>query len=125
MFKVSQYFQLKTCVLPALCLNIVYQFFGLCDLCLTYIDMSTHHLSIKVGEHLSFHLKTESSIKDHIMFSNICGNSKFTINSFKIIKKCNSNCETKIHKDLLCKKYNLGLNQHLFANRSSFSLNIF
>ena len=73
--------------------------------------MPTCHLSNRVGEHLGFHLKTESSVKDHNMFCDICDNSKFNVNSFKIIKKCNSNFETKIHKALLIKKHNPGLNR--------------
>ena len=63
-FKVSHYFKLKTRVQPALCLNIVYQFSCSCDSSLTYIVMSTCHLSIRVGEHLGFRLKTKSSVKD-------------------------------------------------------------
>ena len=82
-FKVSQYFQLKTRVPPALCSKIVCQFSCSCDSSLTYIGMSTRHLSIRVGEHLSFHLKTESSVKEHIMSCDICVNSKFNVNSFK------------------------------------------
>ena len=90
-----------------------------------YIGMSTRHLSIRVGEYLSFHLKTESSVKDHIMSCDICADFKFNVNSFKVIKKCKSNFETKIHKGLLIKKHNPGLNRQLFPNGSSFLLNIF
>ena len=64
-------------------------------------------LSISLG----FHLKTESSVKEHIMSCDICANSKFNINSFKIIKKCNSNFETKIHEVLRIKKHNPALNR--------------
>ena len=124
-FKVSHYFQLKTRVPPALCSNIVYQFSCSCDSNLTYIGMSTRHLSTRVREHLGFHLKTESSVKDHIMSCHSCSNIKFSVNSFKIIKKCSYNFETKIHEALLIKKHNPKLNRKLFANGSSFLLNIF
>ena len=87
--------------------------------------MSTCHLSTRVGEHLGFHLKTESSVKEHIMSYDSCSNIKFNVNSFKIIKKCNSNFETKIHEALLIKKHKPKLNRQLFANGSSFLLNIF
>ena len=87
--------------------------------------MSTRHLSIRLGEHLGFYLKTDSAVKDHIMSCDICANSKFNVNSYKIIKKCNSNFETKIHGALLIKKHNPGLNRQLFANGSWFLLNIF
>ena len=124
-FKVSHYFQLKTCVPPALCSNIVYQFSCLCDSNLTYIGMSTCQLNTRVGEHLGFQLKTESSIKEHIISCDIFSSTRFNVNSFKIIKKCNFNFETKIHKALLIKKHNPKLNRQLFANGSSFLLNIF
>ena len=101
---------MKTRVPSVLYLNIVYQFSCSCDTSLTYIGMSTHHLSIRLSEHLGFHLKTESTIKDHIMSCDICSNSKFNINVFNIIKKCNFNFETKIYKALLIKKHNPGLN---------------
>ena len=78
-----------------------------------------------MGERLGFHLKTKSSVKDRIMSCNICANSKFNVNSFKIIKKCNSNFETKIYEALLIEKHNPGLNRQLFAYGSSFLLNIF
>ena len=123
-FKVSHYFQLKTRVPPALCSNIVYQFLCLCDSNLMYISMSTRHLITRVGEHLGFQLKTESSVKEHIMSCDICSNTKFNVNLFKIIKKCNSNFETKIYEALLIKKHNPKLNRQLFANGSSFLLNI-
>ena len=82
--------------------------------------MLTRHLSIRVGEHLRFHLKTESFVKNHIMSCDIYPNTKDNINLFKIIKECNSNFETKIYEALLSKKHILGLNQQLFANRISF-----
>ena len=45
-------------------------------------------------------------------------------NSFKTIKKCNSNFETEIREVLLIKKHNPGLNRQIFGNESSFLLNI-
>ena len=84
-FKVSQYLKLKARIPPALCSNIVYQFSCLCDLRLTYIGMSTRHLSIRVGEHLGFYLKTESSVEDYITSCNICANTKFNINWFLLV----------------------------------------
>ena len=50
----SQYFQMKTSVPPALCWNIFYQFFCSCDSSLTDIVMSTRRLSIRVGEPWAF-----------------------------------------------------------------------
>ena len=100
--------EMKTGGLPALCSNIVYQFLCSCDSSLTYIGVSTRHLSIRVGEHLGFHLKTERSVKNHVMSCDICANTKFNVNLFKIIKKCYSDFETKFHEALLIKKHNFG-----------------
>ena len=87
--------------------------------------MLTRHLSIRLGEYLGFHLKTESSFKYHIMFCDIRTNNKYNVNLFKMIKKCNFNFETKIHEALLIKKHNPGLNRQIFASGSSFLLSIF
>ena len=65
------------------------------------------------------------SLKNHIMSCDVCADTKYNLNSFKIIKKCNSNFKTKIHEALLIKNYNLGLNRKLFANGLSFLLNTF
>ena len=70
-------------------------------------------------------MKTKSSVEDHIMSCDVCANSKFNVNLFKIINKCNSTLETKIYEVLLIKKHNSQLNRQLFANGSSFLLNIF
>ena len=45
------------------------------------------------------------------MSYNICANTKYYINSFRIIQKCNCNFETKIQEALLIKKHNPGLNR--------------
>ena len=42
----------------------VYQFYCSCDASLTYVDMSTCHLSNSVGEYLGFHLKTKKIVKN-------------------------------------------------------------
>ena len=71
--------------------------------------MLTSHLSIRVGEYLDFDLKTESSVKDHMISCNICANNKYNVNLFKIIKKYTSNFKTKIHEALLIKHITLDL----------------
>ena len=40
-------------------------------------------------------------------------------------KECKPNFHTKIHEALFIKKFNLGLNRQLFANGSSFLINVF
>ena len=71
--------------------------------------MSTRNLSSRVGEHLGIHLKTESSVKIRIMSCEISAATKFKVNFFKIIKKCNSNFKTKIYKVLLIKNITFDL----------------
>ena len=96
-----------------------------CDAKLTYIDMSTRHLSTRAKEHLDFNSQVSSAIKNHIICCNVCSSVKLNLNSFKIIKKCKSEFHTKIHEALFIKKRNPGLNRQLYANGSSFLLNVF
>ena len=39
-----------------------------------------------MDEHLDFYLKTESSVKYHIVSCEMCANTKYNVNSSKIIK---------------------------------------
>ena len=87
--------------------------------------MSTQHLSTRAREHLDFNSQVSSAIKNHIMCHNVCSSVKLNLNSFKIIKKCKSEFHTKIHEALFIKKCNPSLNQQLYANGSSFLLNVF
>ena len=87
--------------------------------------MSTRYLSIRAKEHLDFNSQVSSAIKNHIMCCNVCSSVKLNLNSFKIIKKCKSEFHTKIHEALFIKKRNPGLNRQLYANGSSFLLNVF
>ena len=105
--------------------NVIYEFTCSCDANLTYIGMSTRHLSIRAKEHLDFNSQVSSAIKNHIMCCNVCSSVKLNLNSFKIIKKCKSEFHTKIHEALFIKKRNPGLNRQLYANGSSFLLNVF
>ena len=124
-FKVKSYFQLKSKTPVALCSNVVYHFTCSCDTNKTYIGMSSRHLSTRVQEHLNFNSNQKSSIKDHIMSCNICSNKKTGLDSFKIIRKCRSEYDTKIHEALLIKKHSPALNRQLYANGSSFLLQVF
>ena len=92
---------------------------------LTYIGMSTQHLSTRVRKHLEFNSQVSSAIKNHIMFCNVYSFVKLSLNSFKIIKKCKPKFHTKIHEALFIKKCNASLNGQLYANGSSFPLHIY
>ena len=124
-FKIGNYFQLKSTTPLGLCSNVIYEFTCSCDANLTYIGMSTRHLSTRAEEHLDFNSQVSSAIKNHIMCCNVCSSVKLNLNSFKIIKKCKSEFHTKIHEALFIKKRNPGLNRQLYANGSSFLLNVF
>ena len=71
----------------------------------TYNGMSSRHLSTRVKEHLNFSINQKSSIKDHINSCNICLETKFRLDSFKIIQKCRSEYDAKIHEALSIKKF--------------------
>ena len=83
-FKINSYFQLKSCTPLALCSNVVYKFTCSCDTNLTYIRMSSRHLSTRVREHLNLNSKQKSSIKDHIPACNFCQKRKLELTLSKL-----------------------------------------
>ena len=65
-------------------------------------------------------------MKEHIQNCNSCSQEqKQDLNSFTVIRKCNTAYETKIQEVLLIKKQNPKLNKQLYANGASFLLNIY
>ena len=124
-FKIGNYFQLKSTTPLGLCSNVIYEFTCSCDANLTYIDMSTRHLSTRAKEHLDFNSQVSSALKNHTMCCTVCSSVKLNLNSFKIIKKCKSEFYTKIHEALFIKKRNPGLNRQIYAKGYSFLLNVF
>ena len=54
-----------------------------------------------------------------------CSNMQYDINSFTILKKCNSDYEAKIRKSLPIKRHSPSLNEKCYANGASFLLNIY
>ena len=109
----------------ALCSNIVYKFSCSCDTNKTYISMSSTHLITRVLEHLNFKSLQDSAIKDHILSCEKCSNNRFDENNFVIIRKSKSEFCSKIHEALLIKKLSPKLNRQMFANGTSYLLNIF
>jgi len=73
------------------------------DMSLTYYGMSTWHLITRAREHLNFKSMQRSAIKDHIISCNTYSNVKYGMESFTIIRKCQSEYRTKIHDSLLIK----------------------
>ena len=122
-FKIGAYFQLKCSTPAALASNVVYQFDCLRDANCSYVGMTTRHLVTRVQEHL--HSTTnKTAISEHLKLCESC-KKDINIKSFKIIKKCSNEYETKIHEALQIKKINPKLNKQLYANGSSFLLNVF
>ena len=66
--------------------------------------MSTRDLITRVREHLDFNSIQRSAIKDHILSFGICSDVQHSLNFFTVIKKCQSEFQTKIHEALLIKK---------------------
>ena len=122
--KVRQYFQLKSTTPLPLCSNIVYKFTCSCDTNLTYIGMSSRHLITRVRKHLNSADSRKSVIKDHILSCSTCSNLQYNINSFTILRKCNSDYEAKIHEGLLIKHHSSSLDKQCYASGASFLLNI-
>ena len=87
--------------------------------------MSSRHLNSRVREHLNFNSLTKSSIKDHIMSCDKCLNTKYDLNSFSIIRQCQSEFYAKIHEALLIKRHRTELNRQLYANGASFLLQVY
>ena len=101
----------------------VYKFNCSCDADLSYIGMTTRHLSVRVREHL--HSKVRSAVGKHIDNCHVCKQKPVDVKDFKIMRACSIEYNTKIQEALLIKKFNPKLNSHLNANGSSFLLNVF
>ena len=124
-FKVGQYFQLKSRVPRSLCSNVVYKFVCPCDADISYIGMTSRHLSTRVSEHLSFGSSTLSAIKEHIMDCTTCSNSTQLSKSFEVLRQCRTEFETKIYEALFIKKFKPKLNKQVHASGMSVTLKIF
>ena len=87
--------------------------------------MLSRHLITRVKEHLNFKSIQESAVKNHILLCDSCSSAKFSLNIFLILRKCKSEFHTRIHEALLIRKSSLNLSRQLYANVTSFLLNIF
>ena len=98
--------------------NVVYKFNCSCGADLSYIGMTTRHLSVRVWEHL--HSKVRSAVGKHIDNCHVCKQKPVGVKDFKIMRACSTEYNTKIQEALLIKKCNPKLNSQLYANGSSF-----
>ena len=106
--------------------NIVYQFTCSRDMNLLYIGMTTRHLGTRAGEHLNLDDSHKSVIKDHLRSCRQYCNGACNVTSFKILRKCNTDYDRKIHEDLLTKKTKTTtINKQLYGKGFSFLLNLF
>ena len=48
---------------------------------------------------------SHSAIKDHLYSCFVCSNIKHSIKSFRILRQCTNNYDTKINEALLIKRY--------------------
>ena len=90
-----------------------------------YIGVSTRHLGTRAGEYLNLDDSHKSAIKDHLRFCRQCCNGVCNITCFKMLRKCNTDYDTKIHEALLIKKLRPQLNKQLNGKGASFLLNLF
>ena len=124
-FKVGNYFNLKSTTPLPLLSNVVYCFSCPCDMGITYIGMSSRHLVVRVKEHLNLNDRRKSAIKDHLLHCSSCSQAEIKLDSFKVLKKCSSEYNAKIHEAFLIKRNKPHLNKQLFANGCSVLLKIF
>ena len=105
--------------------NVVYKFICSRDVNVTYIGTSARHLGIRAGEHLNVSRSGKSAIKEHIRKCSLCKTQPSNMKQFKIIRKCQSSYEAKIHEALVIKRSGPVLNKQLYANGASFLPNSF
>ena len=86
--------------------------------------MSSEHLITRVREDLYLADSRKSATKDHILSYSTCSNLQYNINSFTILRKCNSDYGAKIHEALLIKRHSPSLNKQCYASGASFLQNI-
>ena len=122
-FKTGSYFRLKCSTPLSLMFNVVYKFNCLRDADLSYIDRTTCHSSVTVGEHL--HSKVRLAVGKHVDNCHVCKEKPVGVNDFKIMRACSTEYNTKNQEDLLIKKCSPKLNSQLHANGSSISLSVF
>ena len=87
--------------------NVVYRFSCSREADLTYIGKSVRHLVTGAKERWSLNSITrKSAVKEHISDCNNCVKSDDILKSFLILRRCSSDCDTKIHEALLIKNTN-------------------
>ena len=84
--------------------------------------MSMRHLGTRAGEHLNMDDSHKSATKDYLRYCHQCCNGICNVTSFKILGKCHTDYDTKIHEALLTKKLSPQLNKQVYKKGVSFCL---
>ena len=93
--------------------------FMLCEL---YIGMSTRHLVTRAREHLQLNSNSnKSAMSQHVSSCQTCQNRSLNVSSFKVIRNCHHEYETKIQEALLIKKTNTTIEFTIIRQRLLFS----
>ena len=123
-YKIKNYFNLKARTPFLFCSNVVYEFKCLCDANLSYIGKTKRHLLTRAMEHLTLGGDCKSEVKTHLESCHVCRGA-VPETHFRILKKCRSDYETRIHEAFLIKKHNPRLNKQLFNKGAFFTLKVF
>ena len=125
--KIGDYFSLKSVAPFPYSTNVVYQFNCLRDAGRSYIGQTKRHLLTRVNEHLSLDKPRghKSEVKSHIYKCTSCHKQFLSIQNFKVLRKCKTSYETRIHEALKIKKLRPKLNKQLMRNGVSYLLKVF
>ena len=89
------------------------------------ICLCWRHLGTRAREHLNLaDINTKSAIKDHFYDCDKCSSIRYSVKSFKALKKCVTKYDNKTQKACLIKKLNPKLNKQLYAKGASFLFGI-
>ena len=124
-FKVKSYFNLK-CRSPSyLSSNVVYSFECMSDSCTdNYIGFTTRHLFERVAEHTACNKQGQSEIKDHIKSCSTCEGNGVSHADFRVLRRCSSAVQCKLHEAFAIKRFRPVLNKQLFAEGASKILHV-
>ena len=81
--------------------------------------MSTRHLRKRTSEHLNLDDSHKNAIKGHLRSCRQCCNRVCTVTFCKMLRKYNTDYDTKIHETLLIKKLRPQLNKQLYRKYDS------
>ena len=87
-FKTGFCFRLKCSTPLSLMSNVVYKFNCLCNTDLSYISMTTLHLSVGIREHL--HSKIRSAVGKYMDNCHVCKEKPVGMTDFKIMRACST-----------------------------------